>query len=99
MTPLLEPRAVQTESRLGPQAHPDRVGHRASRSPRIDARLLAAGRNNRSNQKQGQAEGRQHFRQAPKAKPAQPSRRVKRYKLDEELTRRKRVGPARDEHA
>ena len=52
--------------------------------------LLAAGRNNRSNNNQTPAAGRQHDRQPPQARPAEPSRRVKHYKVDEELTNRKR---------
>jgi serine protease AprX len=46
----------------------------------------AAGRDGRSDRRGGES---RHFRQAPKAKPGEPSRRVRNYKVDEELARRK----------
>ncbi len=93
MTPLLEPRAVRRKAVWGPK----RILTALAIVPAVllasTPDLLAAGRNNRSNRQQGQSESRQHFRQAPKAKPAQPSSRVKNYKLDDELTTRKRWAP------
>ena len=93
MPPLLEPRSVRRKAVWGPK----RILTALAIVPVVllasTPDLLAEGRNNRSNQQQRPAEGRQHYRQGPKAKPAQPSRRVKHYKLDEELTGRKHWSP------
>jgi serine protease AprX len=93
MTPPLEPRAVRRKAVWGPK----RILTALAIVPVVllvsTPDLLAAGRNNRSNNNQTPAAGRQHFRQAPKARPAEPSRRVRQYKLDDEVASRKRWSP------
>ena len=92
MTPRPE-RGRSTESRLGPQARPDRAGHRAAFSSHR-RRILAAGRTTGRTPRTRKPAAR--LGQAPKPR-RQPSSRVKNYKLDDELEPAKRSARRRKE--